>query len=155
MIATWALINELIMIVSAVTAIIGWYFIRRKKVEVHRRFMLTAATMGAIFFVSYLLQTVIAGDAGFGGPKKWAAPYQVFLQVHVLLATVAAVLGVITIRLALKQNFGRHRRVAPSTAVMWIISAATGLVVYLLLFVVFKPGSYTGNLLTVLFGHGS
>ena len=149
----WALFNEFLMISSAVTAAIGWRYIRRKQVDIHRRWMITSASLGATFFVSYLTGTIVIGDTMYGGPARFSAPYQIFLLVHVLLATVAAVLGVITLRLALKARFGKHRKVAPWTVVLWFISAATGLVVYLLLFVVFTPGPSVGNLLHVLTGN--
>lgn len=152
MVAGWALVNELLMIISAVIVSFGWYHIRRKNVDMHRRLMKTGAGFGAAFFISYLLQTIFAGDASFGGPSGLAGSYQVFLQTHVLLATVAAVLGIITLRFALRQNFVRHRKVAPTTAVLWLIAAATGLVVYVMLFVIFKPGAYTSNLINVLLG---
>ena len=151
--SVWALFNEFLMISSAVAAAVGWRFIRRKQVDIHRRWMLTSASLGAAFFVSYLAGTIVIGDTMYGGPSQYSTPYQVFLLVHVLLATVAAVLGVITLRLALKARFGKHRRVAPWTVVLWFISAATGLVVYLLLFVVFTPGPSVGNLLHVLTGN--
>ena len=142
----WALFNEMLMIASAVTAAFGWRFIRQRRVRVHRRFMLTSSFLGAAFFVSYAVGTLLVGDTAFGGPRQYSAAYQVFLQIHVLLATAAAVLGVITLRYALKGRFPRHRRIAPWTVVFWFISAATGLAVYLLLFVVFPPGPTVGNL---------
>lgn len=150
MASAWALFNELVMIASAICASIGWYFIRRKNRAVHRRWMLSASVLGAVFFVSYALGTFLIGDTSYGGPQKYSAAYQLFLQVHVVLATVAAVLGVITLRFAFKERFSRHRRVAPWTVTLWLISAATGLVVYLLLFVVFPPGPTVGNLLHLL-----
>lgn len=141
------------MFASASLVAVGWVQIRRGHVHTHRRLMLTAATLGAAFFVSYLFSTLTIGDTLYGGPHRYAMSYQVFLQVHVVLATAAAVLGVITLRFALRSRFGRHRRVAPWTATLWFISAASGLAVFLILFVVFKPGPHTTSLIHVLL-HG-
>lgn len=153
--AIWGLVNEVIMILSALSVATGWYFIRRKKVDIHRRFMLTGATLGAAFFVSYLLSTLLIGDTFFGGPKVYSGPYQAFLLIHVFLATVAAVLGVITLRYAFRERFRSHRKVAPWTATLWFISALTGLAVFLMLFVVFSPGPSTKSLIQILFGHST
>lgn len=147
------MINECFMLASASFVAAGWVQIRRGHVHRHRRFMLTAASLGAAFFVSYLLATLTVGDTLYGGPHRYALGYQVFLQVHVILATAAAVLGVITLRLAWRRRYRRHRRVAPWTATLWFISAASGLVVFLLLFVVFPPGPHTTSLIHVLL-HG-
>lgn len=149
--AVWGFINEAFMIISAVCVAIGWYFIRQKRVRTHRAFMLAGTVFGAAFFVSYLLATFFVGDTFFGGPAKYGVAYQIFLQVHVLLATLAAVLGVITLRRAFKGRFRKHRQVAPWTASMWFISAITGLGVYLMLFVIFPPGPSTTSLIKILF----
>ncbi len=148
----WGLVNEVLMISSAVIVAFGWYFIRHKRIDIHRKFMLAGASLGAAFFVSYLLATIVIGDTYFGGPKKYNAPYQVFLQVHVLLATAAAIMGVITLRRALKGRFSQHKKIAPWTATFWLIATVTGLGVFLLLFVIFSPGPTTTSLLKILTG---
>ncbi|MHB1955471.1 MAG: DUF420 domain-containing protein [Sulfobacillus sp.] len=153
--AIWGAVNEGLMIVSAVAVGFGWYFIRRKNIAVHRRFMLTAATFGALFFVSYLANTLWLGDTFYGGPKTYAAAYQIFLLIHVLLATAAGVMGVITLRYALRERFSSHRKIAPWTASMWLIAAITGLAVFLLLFVIFPPGPTTTSLIQILMGHAN
>ncbi|WP_338055198.1 DUF420 domain-containing protein [Sulfobacillus harzensis] len=139
----WNLFNELLMLTSAGFVTAGWYQIRHRHVRRHRRFMLTGATLGAAFFVSYVAASFLIGDTYFGGPKAMAIPYQIFLQVHVLLATAAAVLGILTIRYALRAAFRRHKKVAPWTASAWLVAAGTGLVVFLLLFVVYPQGPST------------
>ncbi len=146
-----ALMNELFMIISSVFVGIGWYQIRsRKNQQNHRKMMITATVFGALFFISYALSSLLIGDSTFGGPQSIALFYQVFLQVHVILATLAAILGVITLVLALKGRFQRHKKIAPWTAIMWFISAGTGLVVYLMLFIIYKPGPTVGNILHLI-----
>ena len=144
-------LSEAFMLTSAAALIAGWIAIRRKRVQTHRTWMLTAVTCGAAFFVSYAVRTVLIGDTAFGGPARWLAPYLTFLQVHVVLATVAGVLGVITLRRALRGRFAQHKRIAPWTAVLWLIAAGSGLVVFLLLYVVFQPGA-TVNVLRAVGG---
>ncbi|MCL6452102.1 MAG: DUF420 domain-containing protein [Alicyclobacillus sp.] len=147
-----AYLNEAFIVVSAVVMAFGWYFIRRRNVEVHRRLMLTGSVLAALFFISYILKTVLYGDTTFGGPKLWRTPYQIFLQVHSILATVAAILGVITLVLAFRSRFRTHRRVGPWTAVTWFITAATGFTVFLLLYVIFPSGA-TANVFHAWLGH--
>lgn len=140
MAATWALVNEIFMIASSLCAAIGIVYIRKRATARHRFWMLTAASLGLCFFVSYVLGSLIVGDTAFGGPPDLAVAYQIFLLIHILLAIVAGVLGVVTIRAALQGRLAFHRRIAPWTATLWFIAAATGLLVYLLLFVIFAPG---------------
>lgn len=145
-------LNEAFMLSSAACVAVGWYQIRQGHRERHRRIMLTAVTLGALFFVSYLVRTLAVGDTSFGGPKSLALPYMVFLQIHTILATVAAVLGVITVRRALLGRFAQHRKVAPWTATSWFIAAGMGLIVFLLLYVLFPSGPTHGLLHTITGG---
>jgi len=136
-------LNEAFIISSAVVMAFGWRKIRQGKKATHRRLMLTGSVLAALFFLSYVLKTLIIGDTSFGGPRGLAPAYQVFLQAHSILATVAAVMGVFTLTFAFRQAFGRHRKVAPWTVVTWFVTAATGLTVFLLLYVIYPPGPTT------------
>ena len=144
-------LSEAFMLASAVAVVAGWRAIRRQRVQTHRAWMLSAAALGGAFFVSYALRSLLIGDTAFGGPHRWLTPYLTFLQVHVGLATLAGVLGVITLRRALRARFAQHKRIAPWTAVLWLIAAGSGLVVFLLLYVVFQPGA-TVNVLRAIGG---
>lgn len=137
------LLNEVFMISSGLCVACGWYFIRHQRVDLHRRLMLAATVLGAAFFLSYVLHTVLVGDTSFGGPATLRGAYLGFLQTHSLLATVAGVMGVITLRRALRGRFAAHRRIAPWTATLWFVAVVTGFAVFLLLYVVFPPGATT------------
>ncbi len=151
----WPALNEGFMIVSALLIAIGWVYIRRGQRETHKRLMLTGAGFATAFFVSYVLRTLLVGDTVFGGPHKYNLAYTIFLQAHATLATVAAILGIITIRRALLRRFQLHRRIAPWTASVWLIAAASGLVVFLLLYVIYHPGPTTNIFRAVTMGHSA
>lgn len=136
----WPYINEGLMLISAGTAVAGWRAIRRRRVQEHRRRMLVATAFGAAFFVSYVLRSLIQGDTTFGGPPAWRGFYLAFLQFHVLMAAAGGILGIVALRRGLARRFAEHRRVAPWAATLWLVAAATGLVVFLLLYVIFPPG---------------
>lgn len=133
-------LSEALMLASAAVAAAGWYAIRRGRTEVHRRLMVAASGLGAVFLVTYLARSLVVGDTTFGGPARLRAPYLAFLAAHILLATIGGVLGVVALGRALKGRFQAHRRVAPAAATLWFVAAGTGLVVYLLLYVIFPPG---------------
>jgi putative membrane protein len=136
-------LNEAFIISSAIVMAFGWMKIRQGKKQVHRRLMLTATILASLFFISYVLKTVIIGDTMFGGPKGIQPAYQVFLQAHSILATVAAIMGIVTLRYALKEIFGKHKKIARWTVITWFVTAATGLVVFILLYVVYPMGPTT------------
>ncbi|WP_067623548.1 DUF420 domain-containing protein [Alicyclobacillus acidiphilus] len=145
-------INEACILISAVCFAIGWRQIRKNRVRVHRRWMLTGVVFAALFFIIYALKTFIIGDNEFGGPKSVRVFYYVFLQAHSILATVAAIMGIITLTYAARAKFGRHRKIGPWTVVTWFVTAATGLAVFILLYIAYTPGQ-AASLLHSYLGH--
>ncbi|MBX5437505.1 MAG: DUF420 domain-containing protein [Alicyclobacillaceae bacterium] len=147
-----AYLNVACMFFSGLAVAAGWIAIRRGKRTTHRWLMITAAYVAAGFFLSYILKSLWIGDTTFGGPARWRPWYQGFLQVHSALATVGAILGIIALYYGLKGRFARHRKVGPWTAGVWLVTAATGITVFLLLYVVFPPGPTT-NMFRAWTGH--
>jgi putative membrane protein len=145
-------INEAFILLSALSMAIGWVQIRRRHVEAHKRLMILGSVLAAAFFVTYVLKTVLYGSTQFGGPGSLKLPYQVFLQIHSVLATVAAILGIVTLRWAYKAKFAQHRKIGPWTATIWFITAFSGLCVFLLLYIVYPPGPTT-NVFHAWLGH--
>jgi putative membrane protein len=149
-----AVLDEVFMLGSAGTVAAGWVAVRHHHLRAHRRLMLTGAGLALAFFVTYVVKTFTVGDTAFGGPHAWFWPYQIFLQIHTIFATLAGLAGVVTLRWALRRRFQRHRRVAPWTAAGWMVTAASGLTVFLLLYVIFPTGPTTNNLIKLLLkGH--
>jgi putative membrane protein len=78
-------------------------------------------------------------------------PYHLFLFFHISLATVGGVLGLITLWLAYKQRFFKHKRVGRVAAVIWLLTAPTGVLVYVLLYILY-PGGQTKPVIDAIFG---
>lgn len=145
------LISTSCIVISAALMAIGWFFIRKGKKQTHMTFMLTASFFALAFFVIYMYRTLFIGNTPFGGSGSALVYYTVFLVFHILLATAGAVFVVVSLTLAFRKSFHRHRKVGPWTASIWFFTAATGIIVYLLLYV-FYPSDATTNLFKAIFG---
>ena len=144
-------ISTVFIILSAVFVAIGWNLIRKKKIDAHKKMMIAAAVSAVLFFIIYISRTVIIGNTSFGGPDGLKIYYTIFLVFHIILATSGAVLGVITIRAGWKNNLEKHRKLGPTTSVIWFFTAITGVMVYLLLYV-FYTGGETTSMFKAIFG---
>src|SRR5690606_41839642 len=98
------------IVLSAVTVGIGWYLIKQKKIDAHKRAMTTAAVFALIFFVIYMSRTIFIGNTSFGGPDDVKLYYTIFLIFHITLATIGSVFGIVTLYLGFKNNITKHRR---------------------------------------------
>ncbi|KMY53510.1 membrane protein [Bacillus sp. FJAT-27231] len=143
-------ISTSFIVLSAITVAIGWAQIKQRKIEQHKKTMLLAAVFAVIFFVIYASRTVFIGNTAFGGPEDIKIYYTIFLIFHITLATVGAVLGIMTIILGLKNNLEKHRKLGPVTSIIWFFTAITGVAVYLLLYVFYKGGETTSVIKAIL-----
>lgn len=132
-------VNAALNGLSAVFLVCGFAFIRNRKIKPHEFCMLAAFTCSTIFLISYLYFHFHAGVIRFGG-QGWIRPvYFALLISHTILAIVIVPLVLITLSRALRKRFDRHRAIARWTFPLWLYVSVTGVVVYYLLYVVYRP----------------
>jgi uncharacterized membrane protein YozB (DUF420 family) len=115
---------------AGVCLMIGYSFIRRGQIEAHRRCMLFAFAMSAIFLVSYLVHHARAGSVPYVGPPDLRSLYFAILVPHVVLAASVVPLAVVTIFRGLKDQRRLHRKIARITLPIWMFVSVSGVVVY-------------------------
>jgi len=136
-------VNALVSVLAIATIALGWYWIRQRRVDRHRRAMLVATGLFVTFLVLYLYRIVLVGPTEFAGPAAVRRfVYLPVLAVHVLLAIVSIPLVYYVLLLALTRTPGElrdtnHPRVGRVAASLWLVSFSLGLVVYVLLYHVF------------------
>ncbi|OAT73485.1 DUF420 domain-containing protein [Parageobacillus thermoglucosidasius] len=138
------------IVISAVLVGYGWYLIRQRNVEAHKKVMLSAASFALLFFIIYMSRTLFIGNTSFGGPESVRIYYTIFLIFHICLAMIGAIFGIVTILSGLKNNLIRHKRLGPITSVIWFCTAVTGIAVYLLLYVFYRGGETTSMIKAIL-----
>ena len=79
-------VNAVLNGTSAILLTMGYLFIRRRKMKVHRVFMLAAFGVSALFLISYLTYHYNVGSVAFNG-EGWIRPiYFTVLISHIVLA---------------------------------------------------------------------
>lgn len=125
-----AAVNALLNGASGVLLACGYIAIRKGKIQIHKRFMISAFAVSTIFLFSYLLYHYRVGHVAFQG-QGWIRPvYFVLLTSHTILAIVIVPMILITLRRALLERFDRHRIIARWTLPLWFYVCATGVMVY-------------------------
>ncbi len=121
----------------------GWRAIRRGRVRTHRTLMLIAAGCISLFLILYVTRVSLGGVKAFPGPASVRTYlYLPVLAVHILLSifSVPLVLHNLVIGLTyrVEEIAGTaHPRVGRWAVLLWSISLALGLLVYLLLNVLY------------------
>ncbi|HEY0079720.1 MAG TPA: DUF420 domain-containing protein [Pyrinomonadaceae bacterium] len=127
-------INALLNATSALLLLAGFFFILRRRVRAHLTCMIGALAVSALFLVSYLFYHYNHGSTRFTGQGFIRPVYFVILISHTILAALIVPLIIVTVRRALRGDFGRHMRLARWTFPLWLYVSATGVVVYLMLY---------------------
>lgn len=143
-------ISTSFIVLSAILVAIGWGLIAKRKIEAHKKVMFAAGVAAVIFFVIYASRTIFIGNTAFGGPEDLKIYYTFFLVFHITLATVGAVFGIISLWTGYKNNLKVHRRIGPITSIIWFFTAITGVMVYLLLYVIYEGGETTSVIKAIL-----
>jgi uncharacterized membrane protein YozB (DUF420 family) len=128
------IVNATLNATSTVLLLIAYSFIRQRKIEAHRRTMLTAFAVSCLFLVFYLVYHYNVGSVRFDKPGWVRTVYLVILFTHTILAATVPVLAIITLRRGLKRDDLRHRKIARWTFPIWLYVSVTGVVVYVLLY---------------------
>jgi uncharacterized membrane protein YozB (DUF420 family) len=119
---------------SALFLALGFFAIRGRRQEAHRRFMLSAVTTSSLFLVSYLVYHFQVGSVRFSGTGIIRTVYLTILATHTVLAVVIVPLVLITLRLAVRERFAAHRRLARMALPLWAYVSVTGVVIYWMLY---------------------
>jgi len=118
---------------------IAYYNIRQQNRGVHRKFMIAALVVSALFMVSYLTYHSQVGNVKFAGEGGVRPVYFTILASHVILAALIVPMVIITAFHALRGSFERHKRIARWTFPTWLYVCVSGVIVYLMAFHIYPP----------------
>ena len=151
-------VNATLNALATLLLLIGLYFIKRGRVEAHKRTMLSAFAISSIFLVCYVWYHVQVGSVRFTHPGAIRYVYLAILASHVLLAVTVPFLTIRQIylgfralgccngempqpeQLALAELYRQmHCRLARWTFPIWLYVSVTGVVVYVMLYHLWPP----------------
>ena len=133
-------VNAVLNATCAVLLVVAYRAIRRRDVARHRRWMLSAAAVSALFLASYLAYHARVGSVRFLGTGAARTVYFTVLLSHTVLAVVVLPLVLRTLYLGLKRRDDAHRLLAKWTFPIWLYVSLTGVVVYVMLYHLYPHG---------------
>jgi uncharacterized membrane protein YozB (DUF420 family) len=135
---TWLpTLNALLNGISAFLLCSGYVFIRRRQIEAHRACMIAAFGVSVLFLISYVTLHAQVGSTPFTG-TGWVRPLYFFVLItHIVLAALVPFLALVTLWRAWRERFESHARLARWTLPIWLYVSVTGIVVYLMVYVLY------------------
>jgi putative membrane protein len=129
-----AAVNATLNGLSGLCLLVGRRAVKRKHLVAHRRSMLAAFGVSALFLVCYLTRVALMGTHAYPGHGVMKAVYLTLLGSHMLLAAAVPPLALRALHLAIKGRFEAHRAVVRYALPIWLYVSVTGVLVYLLLY---------------------
>jgi putative membrane protein len=126
-------LNALLNGLSATALLIGYTFIRAKRIAAHRASMFTAFGFSTLFLVSYILHHALHGDVRYPAHAAWRTAYLWLLSSHILLAIIALPMVLTTFFFSLSGRIPMHRKIARWTFPIWLYVSVTGVITYVML----------------------
>jgi len=143
----FATFNAVINSMVAVLLIAGLVTAKQRKLELHKKIMLTAIVLSVFFLVSYICHHLLAGETKFGDinhdgiisdDEKSAVGisrtiYYTILITHIPLAAIILPFILFTAYRALIGEYEKHKKLVRITWPVWFYVAVTGVIVYLMI----------------------
>lgn len=121
----------------------GFVFILKRRIPQHRKCMLSASLVSALFLVGYLTHHALRTYYFGLGPTKFQGEgiirpiYLTILTSHTILATIIGPFVIMTLRRGLKGQYESHKKLARLVFPVWLYVSSTGVLVYFLLYQIY------------------
>ncbi len=126
-------LNALINTCVALCLIAGYYFIRKGDYLKHRKFMIGAVILSAVFFLFYILYHFTTPETVFCKEGVIRYLYYFILLTHIVLAGLSLPFILITFVRGFTYQVDKHRKIARWVYPVWLYVAVTGPITYMLL----------------------
>jgi len=126
--------------IAAILLAGGYFAIRSGKMQLHKKFMVSAFFVSCAFLVSYVIYHIRIHQVVHFQGQGWIRPFYFTLLIsHTILAVVIVPLILITLRRAWIERFDKHRQIARWTLPLWFYVSVTGVIVYFMVYQIYVP----------------
>lgn len=143
----FATINAILNSTVAILLVFALVMVKQKKYELHKKMMMLAMVLSALFLLSYIAHHLLGGETKFGDANfdnivsdaekaavgSMRMVYFIILMTHIFFAAIILPFILKTTYRALTGEFDKHKKIAKITWPIWFFVAITGPIVYLMI----------------------
>jgi putative membrane protein len=130
-IGTFPFFHAIINASTAVLLAMGYALIKKQNYIMHKRVMITAFGLSAVFLISYVISKISHDPVPYGGEGVLKYIYFFILISHIVLSGIIIPLVLFTMYRGLTGEYQKHKKIARWTFPIWMYVAITGVLVYL------------------------
>jgi len=126
-------VNAALNSISTILLFTGYLQIKKKKFDLHMRYMIGAFLTSTLFLVSYVIYHNFVGHTPFPGTGFIRPVYFFILITHIVLSAGVVPLILTSFYFAFAGKFQAHRRISRFTFPVWMYVSLTGVVIFFVL----------------------
>jgi uncharacterized membrane protein YozB (DUF420 family) len=127
-------LNAGLNFVCMLLLLLGYLLIKRGSRQLHKRIMLSALVISALFLISYSIYHVKVGSVPYPYQDWTRIIYYTILIPHIILAAIMVPGIVIAVWYALTERFENHKNLVKWIWPVWMYVSMSGVVIYLMLY---------------------
>jgi putative membrane protein len=126
-------VNATLNALTTVLLLTGFALIKARKIELHKKVMLSCFGLSTAFLCSYIVYHWFkAGPKAYVGDHRTL--YLTILLSHILLASVIIPMALVTLYRGWNNQLDKHRWIARITLPTWLYVSVTGVIIYWMLY---------------------
>jgi putative membrane protein len=129
----FATLNAIINSTVSVLLLAALVAVKNRKYLLHKKLMLAAMVLSALFLVSYIAHHLLSDPTSYGGEGTLKTLYYLLLITHIFLAAVILPFILYTVYRGLTGEFARHKKMGKMTWPVWFYVSVSGVLVYLMI----------------------
>lgn len=118
---------------TAICLIAAVISVKKKNIQLHKKFNGAALVLGAMFLLCYVTYHASAASTPYGGEDTSKYIYYFFLISHIILSIGVVPLVLLAFYYALNGLIDKHKRIVRFTFPIWLYVSVTGVIVYLMI----------------------
>lgn len=118
---------------TALSLIAAFVAVKRKQIDLHKKFNGLAFVLGALFLVCYVIYHASAESTPFGGDGASKYVYFFLLISHIALSIGVVPMVLLAFFYALNGMIDKHKKIVKFTFPIWLYVSVTGVAVYLMI----------------------
>lgn len=126
-------LNAIINGTCFVLLLVSFYFVRKKRIDIHKKLNLTAFFLSAIFIVSYITYHYFAEETHFPKDNPLRGFYLFILITHIILSAAVLPMVLLSFYYGLKMDIKKHRRITRFSLPIWLYVTLSGVIAYLMI----------------------
>ena len=131
------MVNAALNATATVLLLVARNKIKHREIETHKKIMIAAFIVSILFLICYVTYHANVLSVPFVKPEWFRPIYLTLLLTHVILAVTVPVFAVMSLRLGLKREDAKHRKIVKYAYPIWLYVSITGVIIYALLYQIF------------------